>query len=253
MKKKTLFVAITTQKGGIGKTSVTVLLSSYLHYLKGYEVAVVDCDYPQYSIFDLRNRETEVVASDEYYSVKAYNQLCKIEKKCYSIIMSSIGDATSKANELAQEENLDIVFFDMPGTLNTDGVLDLLSEMDYIFSPISADRLVVESTLQFLSLFNDNLITTGIAKAKGVNLFWTMVDGREKTSLYDMYNSVINDLGQKIMKTSLPDSKRYRREITFDKKPIFRSTFFPIDSSMLKSSRIPELAEEICSIINLKN
>ena len=253
MKKKTLFVAITTQKGGIGKTSVTVLLSSYLHYLKGYEVAVVDCDYPQYSIFDLRNRETEVVASDEYYSVKAYNQLCKIEKKCYSIIMSSIGDATSKANELAQEENLDIVFFDMPGTLNTDGVLDLLSEMDYIFSPISADRLVVESTLQFLSLFNDNLITTGIAKAKGVNLFWTMVDGREKTSLYDMYNSVINDLGQKIMKTSLPDSKRYRREITFDKKPIFRSTFFPIDSSMLKSSRIPELAEEICSIINLKH
>ena len=253
MKKKTLFVAITTQKGGIGKTSVTVLLSSYLHYLKGYEVAVVDCDYPQYSVFDLRNRETEVVASDEYYSVKAYNQLCKIEKKCYSIIMSSIGDATSKANELAQEENLDIVFFDMPGTLNTDGVLDLLSEMDYIFSPISADRLVVESTLQFLSLFNDNLITTGIAKAKGVNLFWTMVDGREKTSLYDMYNSVINDLGQKIMKTSLPDSKRYRREITFDKKPIFRSTFFPIDSSMLKSSRIPELAEEICSIINLKH
>ena len=253
MKKKTLFVAITTQKGGIGKTSVTVLLSSYLHYLKGYEVAVVDCDYPQYSIFDLRNRETEVVASDEYYSVKAYNQLCKIEKKCYSIVMSSIGDATSKANELAQEENLDIVFFDMPGTLNTDGVLDLLSEMDYIFSPISADRLVVESTLQFLSLFNDNLITTGIAKAKGVNLFWTMVDGREKTSLYDMYNSVINDLGQKIMKTSLPDSKRYRREITFDKKPIFRSTFFPIDSSMLKSSRIPELAEEICSIINLKH
>ena len=253
MKKKTLFVAITTQKGGIGKTSVTVLLSSYLHYLKGYEVAVVDCDYPQYSIFDLRNRETEVVASDEYYSVKAYNQLCKIEKKCYSIIMSSIGDATSKANELAQEENLDIVFFDMPGTLNTDGVLDLLSEMDYIFSPISADRLVVESSLQFLSLFNDNLITTGIAKAKGVNLFWTMVDGREKTSLYDMYNSVINDLGQKIMKTSLPDSKRYRREITFDNKPIFRSTFFPIDSSMLKSSRIPELAEEICSIINLKH
>ena len=253
MKKKTLFVAITTQKGGIGKTSVTVLLSSYLHYLKGYEVAVVDCDYPQYSIFDLRNRETEVVASDEYYSVKAYNQLCKIEKKCYSIVMSSIVDATSKANELAQEENLDIVFFDMPGTLNTDGVLDLLSEMDYIFSPISADRLVVESTLQFLSLFNDNLITTGIAKAKGVNLFWTMVDGREKTSLYDMYNSVINDLGQKIMKTSLPDSKRYRREITFDNKPIFRSTFFPIDSSMLKSSRIPELAEEICSIINLKH
>ena len=252
MKKRPLFVAITTQKGGIGKTSITVLLSSYLHYIRGYEVAVVDCDYPQYSIYDLRNRETEIIANDEYYGVKAYNQLRRIEKRCYSIIMSSIQDAISKAEKLVEEENLDVIFFDMPGTLNTDGVLDLLAEMDFIFSPISADRLVVESTLQFLSLFNDNLITTGIAKAKDVNLFWTMVDGREKTSLYDMYNSVVKDLGQKIMTTTIPDSKRYRREITFDKKPIFRSTFFPIDSSMLKSSRIPEFADEVCSIINLK-
>ena len=45
MKQKTLFVAFSTQKGGAGKTTFTVLAASYLHYIKDYNVAVIDCDY----------------------------------------------------------------------------------------------------------------------------------------------------------------------------------------------------------------
>ena len=44
--KTPLYVAFATQKGGVGKTTFTVLAASYLYYLKGYDVAVVDCDYP---------------------------------------------------------------------------------------------------------------------------------------------------------------------------------------------------------------
>ena len=42
--KTPLYVAFSTQKGGVGKTTFTVLAASYLYYLKGYDVAVVDCD-----------------------------------------------------------------------------------------------------------------------------------------------------------------------------------------------------------------
>ena len=49
-KDKPLYVAFSTQKGGAGKTTLTVLMASYLHYIKGYDVAVIDCDFPQYSI-----------------------------------------------------------------------------------------------------------------------------------------------------------------------------------------------------------
>jgi len=49
MEKETLFVAFSTQKGGVGKNAFTVLMSSYLHYVKGFEVAVIDCYYPQHS------------------------------------------------------------------------------------------------------------------------------------------------------------------------------------------------------------
>lgn len=46
---KPIYVAFSTQKGGAGKTTITALVASYLHYVKGYNVAVVDCDFPQYS------------------------------------------------------------------------------------------------------------------------------------------------------------------------------------------------------------
>ncbi len=58
---KEIFIAFATQKGGVGKTSVTVLVASYLHYVKGYNVAIVDCDYPQNSIVDMREREVRLI------------------------------------------------------------------------------------------------------------------------------------------------------------------------------------------------
>ena len=74
MKKETLYVAFSTQKGGVGKTTFTVLVASYLYYLKGYNVAVVDCDYPQHSISAMRKRDAEQVNSDEYYKQLAFHQ-----------------------------------------------------------------------------------------------------------------------------------------------------------------------------------
>jgi cellulose biosynthesis protein BcsQ len=50
MESQTKFVAISNQKGGIGKSAFTVLLAGYFHYLKDKNVLVVDCDYPQFSI-----------------------------------------------------------------------------------------------------------------------------------------------------------------------------------------------------------
>ena len=52
MKKEPKYIAFSTQKGGAGKTTLTVLVASYLHYVMDYNVAVVDCDYPQHSIVE---------------------------------------------------------------------------------------------------------------------------------------------------------------------------------------------------------
>ena len=56
-----IFVAFATQKGGIGKSTVTALAASYLHNVQGHNVAVIDCDAPQHSIHGLRERETKLI------------------------------------------------------------------------------------------------------------------------------------------------------------------------------------------------
>ena len=53
-------------------TTITVLVASYLHYVKGYNVAVVDCDFPQYSIHDMRKRDMDMTMKDDHYKAQAY-------------------------------------------------------------------------------------------------------------------------------------------------------------------------------------
>ena len=168
---KEIFVAFATQKGGIGK---------------GYNVAVVDCDDPQHSIHGLREHETGLIDSSTYFKALACDHFRKIRKNAYTIIKSDAVNALDDAERMVAAEDVkpDVVFFDMPGTLRSNGVIKTLSQMDYIFTPLSADRFVVESTLKFVTMFRDRLMTTGQAKTKGLYLFWTMVDGRERNDLY---------------------------------------------------------------------
>lgn len=247
----TIFVAFATQKGGVGKSTVTALVANYIHNVKGHTVAVVDCDHPQHSIAGLRDKELELIERSDYFKALASDHFRKLGRKAFTVIRSNAADALDDAERMLSEERQapDFVFFDMPGTLRSDGVLKTLSQMDYIFTPISADRFVVESALQFVQLFNDNLVTTGLAKTKGLSLFWTMVDGREKTDLYDVFGGVSADLGISILSTRLPDSKRFRRDPSEERKAVFRSTIFPGDPSLMRGSRVRELSEEICAII----
>ena len=76
-----------------------------------------------------------------------------------------------------------------------------------------------------------------------------MVDGRERTELYEAYDDAIAELGLQIMKTVVPDTKRFRREMTETNRPVFRSTLLPVDKSLVKGSNIEELVDEICTIV----
>ena len=56
------------QKGGIGKSTLTILAASWLRYVRGLNVLVVDCDFPQNSIVELREREKKAVMKNDAYS-----------------------------------------------------------------------------------------------------------------------------------------------------------------------------------------
>ena len=67
-------IAVSNQKGGVGKSTFTVLLASYLHYIVGHDVLVVDCDYPQWSIHAQRERELSLIEHDDYHKLLLVRQ-----------------------------------------------------------------------------------------------------------------------------------------------------------------------------------
>ena len=50
MKKEPLFIELAGRKGEAGKTTFTVLTAGILHYRRGYNAAVADCDPLQHCI-----------------------------------------------------------------------------------------------------------------------------------------------------------------------------------------------------------
>ncbi|EGK06077.1 ParA family protein [Dysgonomonas mossii] len=252
MKKETLYVAFSTQKGGVGKTTFTVLVASYLYYLKGYNVAVVDCDYPQHSISAMRKRDGEQVNCDKRYKLLAYKQFKALGKKAYPVLCSTPEAAIQTAEEFQQSDtDMDVVFFDLPGTVNSEGIINSLASMDYIFTPITADHVVLESSLSFAMTVNSLLVKNESYRLKELHLFWNQVDGREKTDLYEIYEKTIKELELPLMKTFIPDTKRYKKELSNERQSIFRSTLFPADKRMIKGSNLEELIAELGYIIKL--
>ena len=253
-KEKELLVAIASQKGGVGKSVFTVLLASVLHYRKGLRVAVVDCDSPQHSIVLMRERDMEGVMKNDDLKVNLYRQYERIRKPAYPVIKSDPEKAVEDLRRYMDEkgETFDIVLFDLPGTLRSEGVVHTVSAMDYIFVPLKADNIVMQSSLQFAKVLEEELIAKGNCNLKGIRLFWNMVDRRGRKDLYDAWNRVIHRMGLQLLSSHIPNTLRYNREADTVCKGVFRSTLFPPDPRQEKGSGLPELVEEICPAIGLE-
>jgi cellulose biosynthesis protein BcsQ len=58
--KKSIYVAFSNQKGGVGKLAFATHSACYIHY-GGRNVSVIDCNYPQHSIYAMRERNKRMV------------------------------------------------------------------------------------------------------------------------------------------------------------------------------------------------
>lgn len=143
----------------------------------------------------------------------------------------------------------DVVFFDMPGTLrkqrrDKDALADGLHFHSAECRPLC--RGEYPEIRHDVPRQADDYRT---GENKGLHLFWTMVDGRERNDLYGIYEEVIAEMGFPVLSTRLPDSKKFRRDLSEERKSVFRSTIFPMDTALLKGSGIREFSEEISDII----
>lgn len=254
MNKETLYIAISNQKGGVGKSALTTIMASYLHYNNKKNVAVIDCDYPQHSIFRMRNSDIETINSNPELQVALEKQLEATKRKAYKIINVIPDKALMYAQEIidSSAENIDLILFDLPGTVDSSGILNVIFNMDYIFVPIIADKRVLQSSLTFIMSVTEYKRASSLPlRLKDIIMFWNRVDKRESTELYDFFNKLMLTENYRLLKTQLPDTKKYNKELALDRNIVFRSTFFPPDKKLLKYSNLEEFVSEISEIINL--
>jgi cellulose biosynthesis protein BcsQ len=243
--KKPVYVSFATQKGGAGKSSFTILAASMAHYSLGRNVAVIDCDYPQLSIDNMRKRELKNISKNEALKKLAMAKFLEHNKSSYTVEVATATMAVETAEKIAAEQKLDYIFFDLPGTVNQSGILDLIQQMDYIFVPISADRTVMESSLSFL------LMLRQLSAEIKSYVFWNMVDGREKTNLYSAYNKLLAEYNVPVLETTIPYLLRFHKDaIDYSQEGVFRSTLLAPSRSMLSNSHVGYLCDEIFEIMN---
>jgi cellulose biosynthesis protein BcsQ len=187
------------------------------------------------------------------YKEMMASQFETIGKKAYPILTVKSEDAVSVANKFVSESTLpiDVVFFDLAGTVNTPGILTATVNMDYLFCPITSDRLVMKSSLVYATSLQEFLKKNPKAPLKKIFLFWNMIVKSENRELYDAYTAIISKLNLNLLQTEIPFTVKYKREMTISSRQVFRSTLFPPDKALLRGSNLDTLMNEISKIINI--
>lgn len=218
---------------------------------EGKECRGYSCDYPQFSIQALRSRDMKNVERSEFLQQLLCRQYERTGKKAYPVLTSGPGKVLETADRLSG--NSDILFFDLPGTVNTPGILEAIINMDYVFTPVVQDRMVMQSSLSFVATLRDFIRQYPEAPLKEILLFWNKIDGRVSREVYRHYNEIFEKIGLKTLSTVMPDMERYNKETSSGGQTFFRSTYFPPSEKLLKGSNMDVLAGEIERIIYLKS
>lgn len=255
MKKKTIYVGICNLKGGCGKSVVTTVLASTLHYTTSANVAVIDGDYPQYSIQAMRERDTKMVTESSYFKEQYYRQYQRIQKKGYAVEKAESENILAVADRyLENGEPVDVMFFDLPGSTNAKGILDTILNLDYIFCPVVTDRIVLQSSLAFIDNVRYFLETfkNSDYPLKDIYFFWNRIDNRESKAIYNVANNMVKELKIKKMKAELLETNKFKKELSaVNKGNFFRSTLFPPNPTLVRGTGLEMFVEEFCRIIKL--
>lgn len=246
--RKPVYVGFGSLKGGVGKSSIAEILASYLFYEKKRNLFVVDCDFSQYSFYNMRERDKQTVHNGSSALLERMkNHFESFGKPAYRILKSTSENAMKDAGSFLLErkgENFDYVFFDLPGRADDTALVGLTVDLDYVISPIEPDPQSLVACMSYALAVRDLGVSLTSSKIRQIYMLWNKIDKRVNPAVIDFYDKEIAKQELGILDSRLPRSSRFKKEITHDNGPIFRSTYLPPDRKLLAGSGIEELAEE---------
>lgn len=125
-----MLIIIGNQKGGAGKSTLTLLLANFLTLVKKRKVTVIDMDYQQ--SLAQKFEKSKAAENPEHYE----------------IIAAGLEHFPSMFTILSQSQE-HIVIIDLPGKLDDDGLIPVFSAADLVMCPFSYDEFSFDSTVLF--------------------------------------------------------------------------------------------------------
>lgn len=183
-----MIILIGNQKGGCGKSTLTLLLANYLTITKRCKVTVIDMDYQQ-SLAE-KYEKAKILENAEPYEV------LPLELETYPDM-----------KEVISANPADIALLDLPGKLDDDGLLPVFLSADLVICPFAYDEFSFESTILF------SVVLRKISP--GVPVIY--VPNRIKANVkYETQADVESQLAKfGIVTRSLPDRIDFQRTNTF--------------------------------------
>ena len=135
--KKNKIIVFANQKGGVGKSTLCILLADYLAYWKK-DVCIIDTDLQQSASLQ-REQDRQTCGEDEPYSIQSFEVT---DPKTMQMLM-----------ENAQSQD-GFVLFDAPGTIKDDGLAPMFIYADYIICPFEYELKSLSSTRTFIQVIN---------------------------------------------------------------------------------------------------
>lgn len=257
-----MIIAIANQKGGVGKTTTAVNLSSALAFM-GYKVLLVDIDPQAHSTITCLNDPTN-------YDRSIYDVLINPQIPITSIVVKTnipgldlaiskiamakleptlIGeiDAHFRLKDALQpiKEKYNFIFIDTPPTLGLITVNSLVAA-DSVLIPIQSSYLCLEGT--------DDLLET-IEKVKKIanpglqimGVIITLFDKRTNLSR-DVVRRIKQVFGPKVFRTFISKS------VKLEESPAYKESIFTYAPDSVGAWQYKKIAEEILERIkNEKN
>jgi chromosome partitioning protein len=125
-----MVIIIGNQKGGAGKSTLTLLLANYLTQNKKCKVTVLDMDYQQ--SISQKFEKAKILENAEPYEVLAFG----------------LADFPMMADTI-RDNPKDIVLIDLPGKLDDDGLIGVFKAAQVAICPFAYDEFSFESTIPF--------------------------------------------------------------------------------------------------------
>lgn len=234
-------VTFFTEKGGTGKTTFNIMLSSYLAYHRKLKVLALDCDCPAFHTFQLRERELEAYKENAKEIDKKLSQDVEI----YPIVKvddlySNVEKVINNLFNLKKKDEYDYVIFDLPGSLANNAVNKLISAniIDEFYLLTDLDKQVIVSNIK-LSQALQNLGAT-------VQVVWNRVFAFEKADLYEANTKLLEEhYNIKVNPFRIKNSIKFRREFGFDTEFIRSTLCYPVKNLEKNNINLNNLFDNI--------